>query len=574
MAAGSWSSFAHLYHQRTKYDPETLANQGRSLNWDRQPSSYKHYPGGLTYDLRPYLAPPKRAGLSATDSASAELSAAALEKSANQEFLARQFFESIHQPSSPGEQSVESRQFWLRLSRLLRGMYGMTARVPRYNLVLRSAPSAGGLYPTEVYVLSRGTLDLPAGIYNYQARSHGLVRCDEEPGFAANGWTQLREACFWHPALDDTQLAIATTAIFFRSVWRYEDRGYRRICLDTGHVLGNLELAAALTDFRPHCLGTFDDEAVDNLLGLDREAEGTLAIAALADLQNQDQYLPLTPTALPMPVRSPDGKEEDIAAGELWRELHQRSCWLAGSTHGASQGGTANNGETYGRSRLMTEAAQPGKDKYNFPFGDRHRVTASPLLWGKDLIGLEHAILTRRSTRKYNGAPINMDQLFAILQFTYQPQRYVDQGLDSYPDYFALEAIETFVTITAVDGLEPGCYYYAPHAQELRQIRFKLFKEELHYLALYQDLARDAAAVVFQTANLGQAIERWGDRAYRYLHMDSGHLGQRLSLAAERMGLGASGIAGFFDDQVNTLLDIPFDEVVLYLTTLGIKSNG
>ncbi len=561
--AGSWSSFAHLYHQRTKYDPKTLATQGRSLNWDRQPSSYKHYPGGPTYDLRPYLAPPPR-----------DMSPADQNKSANQELLARQFFESSGQPSLQGEQSAESRQFWLRLSRLLRGMYGMTARVPRYNLVLRSAPSAGGLYPTEVYVLSRGTLELPAGIYNYQARSHGLVRCDEEPGFGADGWTQLREACFWHPALDETQLAIATTAIFFRSVWRYEDRGYRRICLDTGHVLGNLELAAALTDFRPHCLGTFDDEAVDHLLGLDREAEGTLVIAALADLQNQSQYLPLTPTALPMPVHSTTEKDGALAEGELWRELHQRSCWLAGSTHGAAHGATPKKAEIYGRSRVLTEAAQPGKDKYNFPFGDRHRVTASPLMWGKDLIGLEHTILTRRSTRKYTGTPISSEQLFALLQFTYQPQRYVEQGLDSYPDYFALDAVETFVAITAVDGLEPGCYYYAPHAQELRQIRFKQFKDDLHYLALYQDLARDAAAVVFQTANLGQAIEKWGDRAYRYLHMDSGHLGQRLSLAAERLGLGASGIAGFFDDQANTLLDIPLDEVVLYLTTLGVKSSG
>ena len=55
--------------------------------------------------------------------------------------------------------------------------------------------------------------------------------------------------------------------------------------------------------------------------------------------------------------------------------------------------------------------------------------------------------------------------------------------------------------------------------------------------------------------------------------MDSGHLGQRMSLAAERLGVGSSGIAGFFDDQVNTLLDIPLDEVVLYLTTLGVKGD-
>jgi SagB-type dehydrogenase family enzyme len=123
--------------------------------------------------------------------------------------------------------------------------------------------------------------------------------------------------------------------------------------------------------------------------------------------------------------------------------------------------------------------------------------------------------------------------------------------------------------VSGVSGLEEGCYYYAPQAQELRQIRFKNFRRELHYLCLGQDLGRDAAAVVFHTADLRAAIERFGDRAYRYLHLDAGHLGQRLNLAAAHLGLGVSGIAGFFDDQVNQVLSIPDDEAVLYITTLG-----
>lgn len=125
------------------------------------------------------------------------------------------------------------------------------------------------------------------------------------------------------------------------------------------------------------------------------------------------------------------------------------------------------------------------------------------------------------------------------------------------------------MAVSGVTGLDAGCYYYAPKAQELRQIRFKNFRRELHYLCLGQDLGRDAAAVLFHTADLKAAVEKYGDRAYRYLHLDAGHLGQRLNLAAIRLGLGVSGIAGFFDDQVNELLGIPEDEAVLYITTLG-----
>jgi SagB-type dehydrogenase family enzyme len=132
-----------------------------------------------------------------------------------------------------------------------------------------------------------------------------------------------------------------------------------------------------------------------------------------------------------------------------------------------------------------------------------------------------------------------------------------------------LSSIETFVAVSGVQGLESGCYYYAPRAQELRQIRFKNFRQELHYLCLGQDLGRDAGALIFHTADLQSAISKYGDRAYRYLHLDAGHLGQRLNLAAIRLNVGVSGIAGFFDDRVNEVLGIPEDEAVLYITTLG-----
>ena len=117
--------------------------------------------------------------------------------------------------------------------------------------------------------------------------------------------------------------------------------------------------------------------------------------------------------------------------------------------------------------------------------------------------------------------------------------------------------------------MESGCYYYAPKAQELRQIRFKNFRRELHFLCLGQNLGRDAAVALFHTADLKTAVSLYGDRVYRYLHMDAGHLGQKLNLAAIHLNLGVSGIGGFFDDQVNEVLGIPGDEVVLYITTLG-----
>ncbi len=503
----SRDSLAQHYHQRTKYDPETLSD--RNLDWDNQPSPFKEYKLGVSFDLRPHLKPIDTAGT--------------------------------------------EREFWHRLSRLLFCTYGLTVSMLTLRgdpVYLRATPSAGGLYPAEVYLISRGTPFLPAGLYHYQPQSHALLHF-----WDSEVWTALQNACFWHPALEATQMAIVVTGIFYRSSWRYQDRAYRRVMLDTGHLLGNLELASTINDFRPHLIGGFMDDAVNRLMYLDGKEEGTIAVLALADLQDIQQNLPLAPTVLASTTNRNYSKLEE---GELLPALHQ-----------ASSIPESDNPPTLKQLAVKRDDEIPRRDKYNFPFCLKVSTVSFPIDWGKQLVDLETTILKRRSTRAYSGTNLTLDELKALLDFTYQPQNSIDQHLDASPDYCDLSLIETFLAVSGVDGLEEGCYYYAPKAQELRQIRFKNFRQELHYLCLGQNLGRDAAVVLFHTADLEKAVMQYGDRAYRYLHLDAGHLGQRLNLAAIRLGLGVSGIGGYFDDRVNEVLGIPADEAVLYITTLG-----
>jgi SagB-type dehydrogenase family enzyme len=371
----------------------------------------------------------------------------------------------------------------------------------------------------------------------------------------------LQDACFWHIVLGSTDIAIVITSVFHRSAWRYEDRAYRRIFLDTGHLVGNIELASSFSDYRAHPIGGFSDDMVNELLYLDSEQEGAIAVIPLADQLNFRQKFPPGPTVLPSLTQL---HYPEVPDGELLAYLHR-----------ATQIDEIKNWDI--EIERSQQRALQGQvvDKYNFPFCTKVSTATTAIDWRGTtsqrlpLQGLENTILKRRSTRAYNGANLTLEELKAVLDFTYQPQHYIDQGLDGSPDYFVLDLIETFVAVSGVNDLEEGCYYYAPKAQELRQIRFKNFRRELHYLCLGQDLGRDAAAVVFHTADLKKAVSRCGDRAYRYLHMDAGHLGQRLNLAAIHLDLGVSGIGGFFDDQVNEVLGIPTDEAVLYITTLG-----
>ncbi|WP_218081313.1 SagB/ThcOx family dehydrogenase [Anthocerotibacter panamensis] len=488
------ASFCAHYHEKTKYSPEGIARSSRQLEWDSQPIPYKEYLTGQKIDLKSYL-PGQNTG--------------------------------EDQPADPSGELG-------RISKLLYLTYGITAVVPYPGrpFYMRVAPSAGGLYPAEVYLVSRGTPGFPAGLYNYQVLSHSLIHFWDKPAFAA-----LTEDCFNHPALVHTDLVLVVTGVFFRSAWRYEDRAYRRIFLDTGHLLGNLDLAASLSGLNLRLIGGFNDDRLAQLLFLDPGEEGPLCVAALCA-----DAMPLGPTALPSPTCD---TFPSLVAGQLLGYLHQVS-----------------------KMEQPIAPPQPSQreDKYNFPFCLKVSMQTSPIDWQ---YSLGETIVRRRSTRQYTGEDLTLDELKALLNFTYQTNDYKAQGLAANPDYFDLSLLETFIAVTGVEGLEEGCYYYAPETQELRQVRFKNFRREIHYLCLGQDLGRDAGAVIFHTADLAVAVARYGERAYRYLHLDAGHLGQRLNLAAVRLKLGVSGIGGFFDDQVNEVLGIPEREAVLYITTLG-----
>ena len=70
--------------------------------------------------------------------------------------------------------------------------------------------------------------------------------------------------------------------MFFRSSWRYEERAYRRILLDTGHALGNLECYAPNEHLLVYPVSGFCDAAVNSVLFLDPKDEGVLMVCALA----------------------------------------------------------------------------------------------------------------------------------------------------------------------------------------------------------------------------------------------------------------------------------------------------
>jgi SagB-type dehydrogenase family enzyme len=137
-------------------------------------------------------------------------------------------------------------------------------------------------------------------------------------------------------------------------------------------------------------------------------------------------------------------------------------------------------------------------------------------------------------------------------------------------DFSATRFVQLYLYVHRVDGLDRGVYRYWPEHIGLERIRSGDQRVAAAGLSLGQDLAGNACVAFSMIADLDRAVRSYGDRGYRYVHFEAGAIGQRLYLAAESLGLGATGIGAFFDDQVHGYLNlVPEQGQVVYHFAIG-----
>jgi SagB-type dehydrogenase family enzyme len=127
----------------------------------------------------------------------------------------------------------------------------------------RPVPSAGALYPLELYVVALGVNGLDRGVYHFQP----FRRCLSLLGPFV--WGELRAALVDGTVLDHAAALIVITAVFWRARFKYGLRGYRFALLEAGHVGQSVALAAASLDLPALPLGGFYDRQIDALVGAD-----------------------------------------------------------------------------------------------------------------------------------------------------------------------------------------------------------------------------------------------------------------------------------------------------------------
>ena len=161
------------------------------------------------------------------------------------------------------------------LSQLVYAAAGLTRRTDRESS-LRAAPSAGALYPIELYLGAWNIVDVPPGIYHYAPWEHRieLIR-------AGNLRDELFRAGLAQPALLASPLVIGITGIFSRMRWKYADRTYRYMLLEAGHISENIYLAATAGGLAACAIGSFLDDDVNRVLGIDGNDEVSLLLVAV-----------------------------------------------------------------------------------------------------------------------------------------------------------------------------------------------------------------------------------------------------------------------------------------------------
>jgi SagB-type dehydrogenase family enzyme len=184
-------------------------------------------------------------------------------------------------------------------------------------------------------------------------------------------------------------------------------------------------------------------------------------------------------------------------------------------------------------------------------------------------LSLEEAVETRRSVRDFSGEPLSAEELSRLLHAA-QGITEGRWGFRAAPSAGALYPIELYAVVHDVAGLEPGVYHYAVQEHGLELLRQGDFRAAMVRAGVGQAFLGQAGVCFVLSAIFQRVRWRYRERAYRYVLLEAGHIGQNLYLAATSMGLGACAVGAFLDDDLNDLLGVDGEEeAVLYVITVG-----
>ena len=169
---------------------------------------------------------------------------------------------------------------------------------------------------------------------------------------------------------------------------------------------------------------------------------------------------------------------------------------------------------------------------------------------------VELVIRARRSVREFSGAAITIEQLSYMLALSYgiTGEVLLDDGISvrhqrTVPSAGALYPIEIYPVVMQVDGLQGGLYHYQPEEHSLEGLELRDLGSAIKEMVFYPEVVAQASAIFLLVAIFQRSRFKYGERGYRFILLDAGHIAQNMYLVATALGLGAVAIGGFLDDK-------------------------
>jgi len=470
--------------------------EGHGLDWENQPGVFKEYPG-----LKPISLP---------------------EPGPFPEKMISDLLRQVNRDSAGLEFDLNTLSTLLFLSYSLTGK----ARQGEGYFYFRSVPSAGALYPAELYLVSSGLAGLDDGLYHFSIAHHGLHLLRKGPFQGAMG--------------PGPGLTFFLSAIFFRSCWKYRDRGYRYCLLDTGHLVQSLAIATRCIGRSLSYTADFPDEQVNQLLGLDQEREICLAIAGV-----------------------PKGRESLATVIPVFEKVPQD--FLDASR-------VAPRETVYPAAVEAHKAGMspPQESKEPLP-AMIHRLGLTPAHWEPlgssdpwpEKVNYKDAVFSRRSRRNFVQKPMAEAAVNGFID-----------GLVKGVSESAGQFVSTGLLLNNAGSRKPGYYLLDLETGSLGMVKEGPFMETIAHICLDQAWLANAALHFLFMADLGALEERFGPRGYRSAMLEAGRMGEILYLSAASMGIGCCGIGAFYDEEARQLLKLGENARLLYLVAVGpVKRN-
>ncbi len=163
-------------------------------------------------------------------------------------------------------------------------------------------------------------------------------------------------------------------------------------------------------------------------------------------------------------------------------------------------------------------------------------------------------LIKRRSVRSFSKHQLPIQYLSNILHYSFGISGVYNKTIDhaqmrlhTFPSAGGLCPLRFYIIAVNVESIENGLYLYNPYEHCLNLVRIGFEREEYGKLTGSTSLCKDNACSIHIVGNMKYTGYKYGDRGYRFMHLEAGHAAQNVYLSASALGIGVVASGGFYD---------------------------